>query len=336
MFIAQKRRYSLPWYQTNTKTYSAGGIPFYASEHPGYVDRAFYNSETTSLVTSANLSQLKQYFASFGSNTKGYCIGGMATMAYVPTTVADKITYSNDTTTAQPSADLASGTGDIKGTGNTIAMYSYGGSSDQTTYDKTTAYKTVFTNDTTSTQTSANLSTARGDGTVLSSISAAYYFGGYRNTPSNFTRQTISDKMPFTTETTSVNSSLTLPYALAAGGNGSMTADLGTCGYLPSGTPGDSTTPTIYWMKANYQTDSVSTTSANFPTISTSTGPKRTTTYSSHSSRSTGYTMGGYVDRVDFTAQTTRAYKMPFSLETVSAITSMNKTYAQSGNGGLG
>jgi hypothetical protein len=335
MFIAQKRTYSLPWYQTNTKTYSAGGTPFYVDEPPSRVDRAFYDSETTSLVTSANLTQRKTYFSCFGSNTKGYCIGGMTSLSYIPSLNADKITYSNDTTTAQASANLPEATSDHRGTGNSLAMYSYGGSSGETTYDKTTAYKTTFSNDTTSTQTSANLSTARGQGTVLSTQTSALYFGGYKNTPVSFSLQTTADKMPFTTDTTSANGSLTLPYALAAGGNGSMTAELSKCGYLPSGAP-DPGQPTIYWMKVNYQTDSVSTTSANFPTISTSTGARRVTSYSSHSSRTTGYTMGGYVNRVDFQPETTRAYKMPFSTEAVSAVTAMNKTYASTGCGGLG
>ena len=332
MFIASKRTYSLPWYQTNTKTYSAGGNSGYNTD---LVDRALYNSETSAQLASAKLTQTKTYFASFGSNTKGYCIGGMATISYVPTDKTDQITYNTDTTIAKASANVPVATSDFRGTGNSIAMYCYGGSTGENTYDVTTAYKTPFSNDTTSTQTSANISTARGQGTILSSQAAALYFGGYRNTPSPFTLQTTADKMPFATETTAVNSSLTLPYTLAAGGNGNMTAELSKCGYLPSGAP-DPNPPTIYWMKVNYQTDSVSTTSANFPTVSTGNGPRRVTSYSSHSSRTTGYTMGGYLNRTDITAQTTRAYKMPFSSETVSAITSMNKTTIASGCGGLG
>lgn len=334
MFIASKRTYSLPWYQTDTKTYSAGGSAGYLTN---VVDRSFYDSETTSQVGSAALTISKQYFSSFGSKTKGYFIAGMteADGPYAPTRRSDRITYSNDTTGAVSSVQPVSAVGDIRGTGNNISMYSYGGSSGENTYDRTTAYKTTFSNDNTSTQTSANLSTARGLGTVLSSIAAAYYFGGYKNTPVNFTLQTTADKMPFATDTTAANGSLTLPYALAAGGSGNMTAELSKCGYLPSGAP-DPGQPTIYWMKVNYQTDSISTTSANFPTVSTGNGPRRVTSYSSHSSRSTGYTMGGYLNRTDITPQTTRAYKMPFSSETVSAVTSMNKSVISSGCGGLG
>jgi hypothetical protein len=196
-----------------------------------------------------------------------------------------------------------------------IAIYNYGGSAAANSNDQTAAYKTPYSTDTTATQTSANLATGRASGTTLSSNTAAMYLGGFRNTPGSFTRQTIVDKMPFSTETTANNTSLALPTAKAYANYGSINSTLSSHGYIS----GDGATTT--WTKVTYTTDTSANMSAAYPTA-TSQG-------SGISSKTTAYTLGGYTN-----TQVVTSYKLPISTETLSAISAMNKTVAKAQTAG--
>lgn len=299
----------ITWYGTDTKGFSIGGANAVTT-----ADKVTFSSETTAAQTSANLTAGRAQISSGGDATQAYYIGG-TDASDTSQTSANKLTHSNDTTAANASAALPSARSGIMAAVYNTAIYSYGGSAAANSNDQTAAYKTTYSNDTTAAQTSANLATGRASGITLSSNSAAMYFGGFRNTPGAFTKQTIVDKMPFSTETSANNTSLALPTARAYSNYGSINAALDTNGYL-AGEGGAQT-----WTKVTYSTDTSANMSSSFPVSIQQ--------HSGMSSKTTAYTTGGYT-----TTQVSNGYKMPFSSETVSAVTALNKSIAKSQPGG--
>lgn len=299
------------WYGTDTKGFSIGG----ASGPVATADKATFSSETTAAQTSANLTEGRAEQSSGGNDTQAYYIAGYNSTGNAQSS-ANKLTYSNDTNASNASAAFPATRTGANTAVYTTAIYSYGGSLNANDNSQTSAYKTTYSNDTSAAQSSANLATGRGIGATLSSDSAAMYLGGYRMTPSNFTRQTIVDKMPFSTETSANNTSLALPIARAASSYGSINGPLDTKGFV-SGDGGATS-----WTKVTYSTD----TSA---TMGTGYAAGFTGGSAGMSSKTTAYTLGGYT-----TTQVVTAYKMPFSSETVSTITAMNKSVAKSQSAG--
>lgn len=298
------------WYGTDTKGFSVGG------SNTVVADKATFSSETTAAQTSANLSAATSQISSGGNDTQAYFVGGTNTS---DTTVAfgNKITYSNDTTAANTSVQPPVARSDMKAAVYTTAIYSYGGNNPTNSNDKTEAYKTPFSTDTTAAQTSANLSTGRGAGSTLSSDVAAMYFGGLRMVPSAWTKQTLADKMPFATETTANNTSLALPIARSGANYGSLNAVLNTNGYISG--EGAATT----WTKVTFTTDTSSTMGSGYAAGFTGGAAGMT-------SRTTAYTLGGYTN-----TQVNTSYKMPFSTESVTTISAMNKSIAKSQSTGV-
>jgi hypothetical protein len=289
------------WYGNNTKGFSIGGAGGSPNVAVVTADKATFSTETTAAQTSANLGGERFKISSGGNETHAYYIGG-CNNSDVSQTTGYKLTYSNDTTVANTSVNFPAARSDIYMAVYTTAGYSYGGSTSANSNDQTAAYKTPFTTDTTAALTSANLSTGRASGTTLSSDTAAMYLGGFRNTPGFFTAQTIADKMPFSTETTAVNSSLTLPTARGYMNGGSINGPLNSRGYLaPS-------SGTNTFSKVLYSTDTTSNLAATG--IQSSSGMATT---------SAGYTLGGGTALVT-------AYKMNISNDTVSTVAGMNKS----------
>jgi hypothetical protein len=287
------------WYGTDSKGFSVGGT----SGPVTTADKATFSSETTSAQTSANLSGPRAQGASGGNNTIAYCIGGYDTTGN-PQTSANKLTHSNDTMASNASAALPAARSGIMAAVYTSAIYSYGGSNPGGSLNKVEAYKTPYSNDTTAALTSANLSTGRDSGMTVSSDSAAIYLGGFT---SGFVGRTLVDKMPFSTETSANNASLVLPAAKAYGNFGSINGPISTKGFLAA------SSALTTWAKVTYATDTSSTVSTN--SVEQSSGM---------SSSATGYTLGGSSG-----GQVTTAYKFPFSSETASTISAMNKTVAK-------
>lgn len=300
----------LTWYGTDTKGFSIGGTTGPVTT----ADKATFSTETTAAQTSANLTAARAQLASGGDATQAYFIGG-TDAGDTSQTSANKLTHSNDTTATNANAALPAARSGILSAVYSTAIYSYGGSAAANSNDQTAAYKTPYSTDTTAAQTSANLATGRASGMTLSSDSAAMYFGGFRNTPGSFTKQTIVDKMPFSTETSANNTSLALPTARAYGNYGSINSTLDSHGYIA----GEGAANT--WTKVTYSTD----TSANMGTSN----PAAIQQQSGMSSKTTGYTLGGYT-----TTQSNLAYKLPISTETVSAVSGMNKSVSKGQSAG--
>lgn len=325
MFITSKRTYKWPWFQTNTKTYSvAGNVEIGFAGYPtNIVDKATYATEISSVSNDSALVIARFSFASCGNTENGIAIGGYTmTASYYNT--AEKTAYNTDITSLNPSADLPVPRIDIMALGDSIKMYSYGGSSIDNAIDCNEAYTTVYATNVTSAKTSANLPNDRAWGATLNSVFAGMYMGGFSSANTgSFIKSSTSYKMPFTTETTSTVASLALITATAQ--NRGLNAELNKNGYIASDNGVED------WMKVNYQTDVVSSlASTQFPVP---TAENRPFQYSGHSNRTTGYTMGGYsvMDQ-----RLTAAYKMPFATETVSSVPTMNKSVAASLVGGYG
>lgn len=298
------------WYGTDTKGFSIGGTtgPVVTA------DKATFSTETTAAQSSANLTAARAKISSGGNDTQAYYIGG-ADSSDTSQTSANKLTHSNDTMASNANAALPNARADIMAAVYNTAIYTYGGSTTANSNDQTTAYKTPYSTDTTAAQSSANLVTGRASGYTLSSDTAAMYLGGNRNTPSFFTKQTIVDKMPFSTETSANNTSLALPAARGGAIYGSINSTLNEKGYMS----GDSGLKT--WVKAAYSTDTSTTLGAQFPSIISG--------GAGISSKTTAYTLGGYT-----TTQVVTSYKMPVSTESVSAISAMNKSVAKGQSAG--
>ena len=93
----------------STKGYFAGGL----TSSTGRVitaDKLTFSNDTTAAQTTANLSLGRDSLAGCsGEGSKGYFAGGISgtTLGGVYVTTTDKLTYSNDNTSAQTTADLS-------------------------------------------------------------------------------------------------------------------------------------------------------------------------------------------------------------------------------------
>jgi hypothetical protein len=124
--------------------------------------------------------------------------------------------------------------------------------------------------------------------------------------PSGFTPQTIADKMPFSTETTAVNASLTLPNGKAYGNFGTLNSTLSEKGFSSP------TSAVASWGKVAYSTDTSTNTSATAGVAQAS----------GMSSSTICYTLGGG-------GPVATAYKFTVSSETAATISAMNKSVAK-------
>jgi hypothetical protein len=214
---------------STTNGYFAGGATTSFSGHVATTDKIVYSTDTTAAQTTANLSQARQGLAGCsGERTKGYFAGGTTDGANSLST-ADKLTYSNDTTAAQTTANLSQARYYLAGIseGTTKGYFAGGFSS---TF-LTTADKLTYSNDTTAAQTTADLSTATayiagcsGEGTK------GYFVGG-------FTGAIVATayKITYTTDTTAAQTTANLNQArrnLAGISEGS------TEGYFAGGSTG--------------------------------------------------------------------------------------------------
>jgi len=191
-----------------TKGYFAGG---YSSSYATTADKITYSNDTTSAQTTANLSQARLGLAGCsGEGTKGYFAGGMTGLANVTVTTADKITYSNDTTTAQTTGNLSQARYYLTGcSGENTKGYFAGGISSNLGLGVVTSDKITYTSDTTAAQTSANLSQARGYLAGVTEGSQKGYFAG-GNSSGN---QVTAEKLTYSNDTTSAQASANLSQA---------------------------------------------------------------------------------------------------------------------------
>lgn len=152
----------------STKGYFAGGVTSYnGGPPPAYggtttADKVTFSSDSTAACTTADLPAARAKITGFSNgSTKGYCLGGVQLATVYAN--AYKITFSIDSTSAITTANL---TDHIAG----LAGFSDGPNNGYTGGGQTGTYraeavdmseKTVFSSDTTSAVTTADLSAAR-------------------------------------------------------------------------------------------------------------------------------------------------------------------------------
>ena len=187
------------------------------------MDKTTYSLDTTVTIPGAALSSARSYLAATGSTTAGYFGGGSFFFNTPPEkSTMDKLTYSSDTTTAIPNANLTVARFRFAASSSSTAGYFGGGFPTTSQMDKLT-----YSTDTTAPAPStANLSFGR-DGFAATGNSTAGYFGG--GSPST---RTTMDKVTYSSDTRTTlpaSGSLSLArFVLAATGNS-------TAGYFGGG-----------------------------------------------------------------------------------------------------
>lgn len=147
----------------------------------------------------------------YGTNTKGFSIGGGGGGV---SAVADKATFSTETTAAQTSANFPAVRYKISGGGIDTHAYYIGGADNSDT-SQTTGYKLTHNNDTLSSVSSVDLPSARADIYMAVYTTAGYSYGG--STTANSNNQTAAYKTPFSTDTTAAQTSANLSVGRASG-----------------------------------------------------------------------------------------------------------------------
>ena len=192
-----------------TKGYFAGGYDYINVVTFATTDKLTYSTDTTAAQTTANLSQARYGLAGCdGNGTKGYFAGGLNSGSFIVAT-ADKLTYSNDTTTAQTSANLTQAKYWLAGVSEGLTKGYFAGGYDY--INVVTADKLTYSNDTTAAQTSANLSQAREGLAGCSGEGTKGYFAGGSTDGVNGTA--IADKLTYSTDTTAAQTSANLSQA---------------------------------------------------------------------------------------------------------------------------
>jgi hypothetical protein len=218
--------------------YVLGGTNSFFSVFYAICDLMDTTAETSSAVSSANLSSARGGIASVGNPaTAGYTCGGATTSSTLVAT-GDKTVVATNTTSAVASSNLSGTRLYTAGLSERSTKgYFAGGQNTNITLNGAhvlaTTDKITFSTDTTSAAAGANLSQARGNTAGMNGSSAkGYWAGGETNGP---VYQKTADKITFSGDTTSAQASANLSTArgwLQAGGDGS------TKGYFVGGQTG--------------------------------------------------------------------------------------------------
>ena len=168
------------------------------------VDRVDFSNDTATAAVKGPLSVKRSAIGATGNQSYGYWGGGKDYSTPSPTTIVDRIDYSNDTPTAVAKGPLSVARRGLAATGNTSYGYFAGGNGPISTIDRID-----FSNDTGTTPTKGPLSSAR-------------YLSGGASSRANGLPTTTSvtvDKGAdgFISQSTSGNS--TYPYGYVAGGD---------------------------------------------------------------------------------------------------------------------
>ena len=172
--------------------YITGG---YASPHPGVrTTKVKLSTDTSTYVPSANMTSVRQNFATTSSLTTGYIGGGGPGSNYN----AQKIPYANDTTVFLPSINLQPRS-ELGGNGTSDNGYFSGGSPG----GKSWTYKIQYSDDTSNNVPGAYLTTGRRymDRNTLGNLTHGHLSGGY---DSSNTGLSSSERITYSTETTAV------------------------------------------------------------------------------------------------------------------------------------
>ena len=315
-----------------TKGYFAGGST--GSVSYSTTDKLTYFTDTTFAQTSANLSQAREYLAGISQGTtKGYFAGG-GNISSGSLATADKITYAGDTTAAQTSADLSQARFALAGcSGEGTKGYFAGGSTDGVN-GFATADKLTYSTDTTSAQTTANLTQARGYLAGCSGNSTKGYFaGGSLNSGGFGTVVATADKLTYSTDITAAQTTANLS---AARGNLAGISQGTTKGYFAGGSTGSSSSRSVVADKLTYSTDTTAAqTSANLSVVKfglAGVGQEYNIgVFFGNNSITSGNIASGQIGQYHFSSGTTDIAVMPFT----SIVGETNGYFAGGSTGGL-
>lgn len=143
-------------------------------------NKTTYSTEITTAATTANLTAVRGASAGLSDRISGYVCGGITNQATAADTdLTDKVTFSNDTTAAQASANLSNvrgfssglGGGDTKG-------YVLGGGTNNTTVVVNTTDKLTYSTDVMAASTSTDLPTQSMHGSTNQGFTKGYFLGG--------------------------------------------------------------------------------------------------------------------------------------------------------------
>jgi len=222
---------------SDTPMYVLGGFDPAVTTFYTVADKIMMTAETSAAVTTANLSQGRGAGGSVANPAvSAYVIGGNTTSTATVLT-ADKLSFSNDTSAAQTTANLSQARSQLYGVSErTTKGYVAGGFTTATpVVAVTTADKITFSGDSTAAQTTASLSTARKASVGISEgTTKGYWAGGYSG--SIITSCVVTaDRIVFSSDTTAAKTTANLSAFRAESFGGS---DGSTKGYWCGGQTG--------------------------------------------------------------------------------------------------
>jgi hypothetical protein len=229
--------------------YVLGGRTAASNTAVSSADQITFSTDSTAANTSAALSAVRNAGASLSkASTSGYMCGGTTGSVLAPVTTSDKLTYSNSTTAACTTANLAtarSRTGGI-GDGSTNG-YVCGGFT--LTAAVAVCEKLTFSNDTMGSCTSATLSGPRTyTGPCNGTSVKGYLLGGYSGT----TYYATADLFDYSNDTITATTSANLTYSPS----GPFALSDGSAkGYAIGGQTSSTPTATTTANKVTYSTD---------------------------------------------------------------------------------
>ena len=185
---------------TSTKSYFAGG------NSPGgrksIIEKLTYSTEATERIPGANLTNTCDKASGISSPSAGY-FGGIQPESPSPgyTTKVDKLTFSNDTVSYTPSANLSLSRREVASAGNTTHGY-FGGGARPSGFRYTTVDKLTYSNDTTAVSPSSALSGARYNLGAIGNDTQGYFGGGQPGSAPAGAQNT--DKITYSTDTSSL------------------------------------------------------------------------------------------------------------------------------------
>lgn len=230
--------------------YHAGGEDRFIATLYATADKTPFSTDTTTAVTTANLSLARSQIAPVGNpSVSGYYAGGRSSAAVV---TADKLTFSGETTSAATTANLSSSRAYPAGISERSTKgYYLGGSTSMGAPGAVTSETLTFSGDSASATASANLSAVRYSISGLTDGSTKGYVGGGQTGIGAYVA--TSDKITFSTDTTAASTASNLTTARQAY---MSLSDGSTKGYWAGGHTGSAMT---ICDKVTFSTDVCST-----------------------------------------------------------------------------
>ena len=194
---------------TDSIAYFMGG--YAAPNMFSYANKLTFSNETMSEIPNAKFpASARTGFAMSGNSTAGYASAGVGD-PWANITITDKLTFSTDSTARVPGANTLVERQYTESVGNGSQMYMTGGDNSQPQYLSSTE-KMVFADETYAASPSAQMTNDRRYFSRLSGGASAFLAGGQSESAGGFISKT--DKLNFSTDTTSNISTGNLPAAI--------------------------------------------------------------------------------------------------------------------------